>query len=115
MSNAQFQGSIYCAETDRRTNFFLITVFTNTRDAQASSGGIPMDSATAIVDIRFLSSAMRNNDDNDWPVNSLMLSLHDFRGLRLRTSSVPCSMILAAYRDGRHGQTMIFCDARRFT
>ena len=31
-----------------------------------------------------LSSSMRSNDDNDWPVHSLMLFLHDLRGLHLR-------------------------------
>ena len=43
---------------------------------------------------RLLSSTERSNDDNDCPVNSLMLSLHDLRGLPLRRpSAVPCSMI----------------------
>ena len=38
---------------------------------------------------------MRSNDYNDWPVHSLMFSLHDLRGLPLRRlpSTDPCSMI----------------------
>ena len=62
---------------------------------------------------RLLSTAMRSNDDNDWRVNSRTLSLHDERGLSVRRlrSTVPCSMILAAYRDSRHGRTMTACDA----
>ena len=44
----------------------------------------------------------------------LMLSLHDSRGLpvrRIYTSTVPCSVILAAYRDGRRGRIMITYNA----
>ena len=35
---------------------------------------------------------MRSNDDNDWPVHSLMLSLHDLRDLPLQRlpSAVHC-------------------------
>ena len=45
-----------------------------------------------------LSSSMRSNYDIDWPVNSLMLSFHDLRGLHLRhlPSTVPCSMIICS-------------------
>ena len=56
---------------------------------------------------------MRSNYDNDRPVHFLTLCLHDLRGpplLRL-PSTVPCSMVLAAYLDGRHGQVLITCDA----
>ena len=41
-----------------------------------------------MVAYRLLSSAMHNNDDNDWPVHSLMLSYRDLRGLAL-LSTVP--------------------------
>ena len=47
---------------------------------------------------RLLSSTMRSNDDNDWHVNSLMLSLHDLSGLPMRRlpSTVPRSMIFGS-------------------
>ena len=85
---------------------------TNSHDAQASLD-TPTDAFAAMVAHRLLPSAMRSNDDSDRPVNSLMLSLRDLRGLPLRRlpSTVPCSMILAAYRDGRHVRTTIDCDA----
>ena len=52
--------------------------------------GTPTEVSAAIVAHRLLSSAMRSND-NDWPVHSLMLSLHDLRCLPLRRlpSTVP--------------------------
>ena len=80
-------------------------------------GGTPTDASAALVAHRLLSSVMRSNDANDWPGHSLMLSLYDLRGLPLRRlpSNVPCSMIFAAYRDGRNGQTTINCDASRLT
>ena len=43
----------------------------------------PTDASAAMTAHRPLSSAMRSNDDIDWPVHSLMLSLHDLRGLLL--------------------------------
>ena len=56
----------------------------------------PADAFAVMVAHRLLSSAMRNNKDNDWPVHSSMLSLHDIIGLRLRRppSTVPCSWFL---------------------
>ena len=44
------------------------------------------------------SSAMGSNDDIDWPVHSLMLSLHDLRGILLRwlPSTVPWSIIFGS-------------------
>ena len=73
-----------------------LTKETNTRDPQASLGY--SDSCISCKDCpthRPLSSAMRSNDDIHWPVHSLMLSFHDFRGLPLRRlpSTVPGSMI----------------------
>ena len=47
-----------------------------TRDAQASLG-TPTDPTAVMVAHRRLYTAMRNNDDIDWPVPSLMLSFHD--------------------------------------
>ena len=66
---------------------------------------------------RLLSSVISSNEDDNWLVHSLMLPLHDLRGLRLRRllSTVPCSMILAAYRDDRHDRTMITGDAWQLT
>ena len=68
---------------------------------------------------RLQPSAMRSNDNIDWPVHPLMLSFHDLRDLPLRRlpSTVPRSMILGsvAYPDDRHGRTMITCDACRLT
>ena len=63
------------------------------------------------------SSVMRSNDDSDWPVHSLMLLLHDLRGLPLRRlpSTVLCIRFLAAYHDGGHGRTMITCTIWRLT
>ena len=55
-------------------------------------------------------SAMRSNDDNDWPVHSLTLSIRDLRGLML-----PEVWLLAAYHDDRHGRTMIARDVWRLT
>ena len=54
----------------------------------------PTDATVVMVTHRLLSSAIRSNDDNDWPVHSLMLSFHDLRGLfqRRLSSSVPYSM-----------------------
>ena len=60
--------------------------------------------------------AMPDNDNNiDRPVHSLMFSFHDLRGhpLRRLPSTVLCSIISAAYHDGRHGRTMTACDAGR--
>ena len=60
--------------------------------------GTPTDAFTAMVAHRPLSSAMHNNDDNHWLVNSLALSFRDLRGLPLRRllSPVPCSMIFSS-------------------
>ena len=45
-----------------------------------------------------LSSAMCSNDDNAWPVHSLMLSLRDLRSLTLQwlPSTVPCCVIFGS-------------------
>ena len=43
--------------------------------------GIPKDASAAMTAHRPLSSAMRSNDDIDWPVYSLMLPFRDLRGL----------------------------------
>ena len=37
-----------------------------------------------VVAHRLLSSAVRINDDNDWPVHSLLLSLRDLHGIPVR-------------------------------
>ena len=51
----------------------------------------PSDASAATVAHRLLSSAMHSSDDNDWPVNSLRLSLHVLRGPPLlRLSSTVC-------------------------
>ena len=72
------------------------------------------DASAAIVSHRLLSSAMRSNDDNYWPVHSFMLSLHDIRRLPRRRLpfAIPYSMYdsFVACRDGRHGRIMITCD-----
>ena len=67
----------------------------NSRAAQASFGGTTTDTSAVMVAHRLLSSAMRSDHDNDWPIHSLMLLLHDLRGLPLQrlTSTVPCCMI----------------------
>ena len=61
-------------------------------DARASLGVLRQTPTTVMVIHWCLSSAMSSNDD--WPVLSLMLSLHDLRSLLLRwlPYSVPCSM-----------------------
>ena len=58
----------------------------------------PTDASAVTTAQRPLSSAMHSNDYIDWPVNSLMLSFHDLRGLRQRRlpSTVTCSMIFAS-------------------
>ena len=45
--------------------------------------------------VMHLSYAMHSKDGNDQPVHSLMLSLHDLRGLPLRRlpSAVPCRLL----------------------
>ena len=69
----------------------------------------PTVTFAVMVAHRPLSSAVgvHSNDNIDWPVHSLMFSLHDLCGLPLRRlpSTVPCSMILAAdhHGVGRHG------------
>ena len=75
--------------------------------------GIPTDASAAMVAHGVLSTAMHINDDNDWPVHSLMLSIHDIHGLPLWRilSDVPCSMIYDSVSWCRHGRTMITCDA----
>ena len=42
--------------------------------------GAPTDASAVMAASRLLSSAMRRNDDFDWPVHSLMLSFHDLDG-----------------------------------
>ena len=46
--------------------------------------GVPTDASAVMGTRRCLSSATRSNDHIDWPVHSLMLSIHDLRGLPLR-------------------------------
>ena len=65
---------------------------------------------------RLLSSAMHIDDDIDRPVHSLMLTIHDLRGLPVRRqpSAVPSSLIFgSAY--SRYGRIMITRDAWRLT
>ena len=66
----------------------------NTRDAQASLDTLTDASAVKTAHGLML-SAMHSDDDIDWPVHSLLLSLHDLDSLSLRglPSSLPCSMI----------------------
>ena len=49
---------------------------------------------TAITAHRPLSSVMRSNNDIDRPVNSLMLSFHDLRGLFLRRLLATVAVVL---------------------
>ena len=60
----------------------------------------PTDASAAMTAHRHLASAMRSNDDIDWPVRSmiLMLSFYDLRGVPLRQlqSTVPCIMIFGS-------------------
>ena len=58
--------------------------------------------STAMVAHRLLSSAMHCKD-NDWPVNSLMVSFHDLRcqSLRRLPSTVPCSMLFGSVSWGQ--------------
>ena len=60
--------------------------------------GIPTDASAAMAAHRRLSSTTWSNDDIDWLVNSLMLSLHDLRGLppQRLPSTEPCSMIFGS-------------------
>ena len=67
-------------------------------------GGTPTVAFAVMVAHRLLSSAMSSNDDSKWLDHSLMLSFYYLRGLPLR-------WFTAAYHDGRHGRTMIICDA----
>ena len=63
---------------------------------------------------RLLPSAMCNNNENEWPVHSSMLSLHDLCVLPRRRDYhllFPVVWFLAAYRDGIHDRTMTACDA----
>ena len=67
--------------------------------------GTLTNATAAMVIHRLMSSAMRSNDDNDWPVHCLMLS--DLQGLPLRRlpSTVPfCSMIF-----GSHTYSLVLC------
>ena len=48
--------------------------------------GTSTDAFTVIAIRRLLLSAMRSNNDSNWPVHSLMLSLHDLRDLRPQQS-----------------------------
>ena len=57
------------------------------------SSGNPTAASAVTVAHQLLSSAMRSNNDRDWPVHSLMLSFHDLRGLPLwRPSSMHRSL-----------------------
>ena len=71
---------------------FLTNQLPNIRDALRVVGDTPTDASATMGVHRLLSSAMRSNDDNDWPVHSLMLSLHDLRDLPLQRlpSAVHC-------------------------
>ena len=59
--------------------------------------GTPTDACAAMVGRRLLSSAIRSNDDNDWPAHSLILSLHDLVAVSLSIYGAQ----LALYRFGR--------------
>ena len=56
------------------------------------------DAAAVMAAHQLLTSAMRSNGDDDWPVHSLMLFLHDLHNLPLRRlpSTVPSIMIFAS-------------------
>ena len=56
----------------------------------------PTDVSAVIIAHRPLLSAMRSNDDIDWPVHSLMLSFHDLRGLPRRGLPSTCSMVFGS-------------------
>ena len=60
--------------------------------------GTHTDAPAVMVAHRRLYSATRGNDDNDWPVHSLILPFHDLRGLPLRRlqSTEPCSMVFGS-------------------
>ena len=66
---------------------------------------------------RLMSSAMRINDNNDWPVHSLMFSHHGLRGLLCDDFHLLFHVVwfLIAYRDGGRGRTTLTCDAWRLT
>ena len=48
--------------------------------------GYSVDASAAMVAHGLRLSAIRSNEDNDWPVHfhSLMLTFHDLRGIPLR-------------------------------
>ena len=69
--------------------------------------GTPTDASAAMVAYRHLSSAMLSNDDSDWPVYSLMLSLLDLQCCDDYHLLFLVVWFWAAYHDGRHGQTVI--------
>ena len=60
--------------------------------------GTLTDASTVMVAHRCLPSAKQSNADIDWPVHSLMLPLHDLRGLLLQRllSTEPCSIIFGS-------------------
>ena len=68
-------------------------------------GGTPTDASTATAAHRRLSSATQSNDDTDWPAHSLMLSLHDLRGLPLFKFWAIC--ILADMSSTAHKNTSV--------
>ena len=53
--------------------------------------GTPTDAPAVNAAHQPLSSAMRSNDVDDWPIHSLMLYFYDLRGVHLRRipSTVP--------------------------
>ena len=62
--------------------------------------GTSTDASAAMVAHRLLSSVMCSNNDNDWPVHSLMLSHHELRGLPLQRlpSTIPCILSFGSVR-----------------
>ena len=86
-----------CMKGNARISKFIhkCQEFTNSYDAQA-----PLGYSNRCLHVmaahRLLSSAMCSNEDIDWLVHSLMLSLHDLRSLPLwrRSSTVPRTMII---------------------
>ena len=77
---------------------------------------IPTESSAVMVAHRLLSSAMLSNEE----MTGLFIRWRcpsDWCDLRLWwvSSTVPVWWFSAAYYDGRHGRTMITCDAWRLT
>ena len=76
----------------------------------------PTHASAVTVARRFLSSAVRSSEDSDWPVNSLILSFHDFTVFLCDDYHPPFPVVWFSptCHVYRHGQTTITCDAWRF-